>query len=188
MKDKFIIFDRDGVINVEKSYLYKVEEFEYEKGVVEGLLELKKLGYKFIIITNQAGIARGYYSEEDYLKLEKYISDDLRSKGIDIEKTYFCPHHPEGTGKYKKECQCRKPGKGNFIKAVNEFNIDVKNSYMVGDRVTDLIPAEELGFNTVLLQTGYGKRNIEKIKEKKLNPVILENMPEFIKHIKNTKN
>ena len=68
MKRKFIIFDRDGVINIEKSYLYKIEDFEYEKGIIEGLTELKKLGYSFIIITNQAGIARGYYTEEEYLK------------------------------------------------------------------------------------------------------------------------
>ena len=73
MKRKFIIFDRDGVINIEKSYLYKIEDFEYEKGIIEGLTELKKLGYSFIIITNQAGIARGYYTEEEYLKLEKFI-------------------------------------------------------------------------------------------------------------------
>jgi len=86
-KNKFILFDRDGVINIEKSYLYKIEDFEYESGVIEGLEKLKKLGYRFLIITNQAGIARGYYTEEDYLKLEKFIMEDLKNKGIKIEKT-----------------------------------------------------------------------------------------------------
>lgn len=80
MTNKFIIFDRDGVINIEKNYLYKIEDFEYENGVVESLKELGKLGYKFIIITNQAGIAKGYYTEEDYYKLEKFIINDLNKK------------------------------------------------------------------------------------------------------------
>ena len=75
-KNRFILFDRDGVINIEKSYLYKIEDFEYESGVIEGLEKLKKLGYRFLIITNQAGIARGYYTEEDYLKLEKFMTED----------------------------------------------------------------------------------------------------------------
>ena len=187
MKRKFIIFDRDGVINIEKSYLYKIEDFEYEKGIIEGLTELKKLGYSFIIITNQAGIARGYYTEEEYLKLEKFIMDDFKSKGIIIEKTYFCPHHPEGIGKYRKECSCRKPNKGNFLKAIDEFDIDVKNSYMIGDRVTDLIPASKLGFKTVLLKTGYGIKNVTKIDENNLNSLIMENIMEFVQYIKNGK-
>ena len=187
MKRRFIIFDRDGVINIEKSYLHRIKDFEYENGVIEGLKELKKLGYKFIIITNQAGIAKGYYTEEDYLKLEKFITDDLLSEGIIMEKTYYCPHHPEGIGKYRKECTCRKPGKGNFLKAVDEFDIDIESSYMVGDRVTDLIPAEELGFKTVLVKTGYGIENVGKVKERNLKSLIVENIPEFVYYMKNEK-
>ena len=187
MTNKFIIFDRDGVINIEKNYLYKIEDFEYENGVVESLKELEKLGYKFVIITNQAGIAKGYYTEEDYYKLEKFIINDLNKKGIVIEKTYFCPHHPKGIGKYRKNCECRKPNKQNFLKAINEFNIDVKNSYMIGDRITDLIPAKELGFNTVLVKTGYGLKNIKEIEEKNLKSLIMENIPEFVDYIKNKK-
>lgn len=180
MKDnKFILFDRDGVINVEKSYLYKIEDFEYETGVIEGLKKLKKLGYRFLIITNQAGIAREYYTEEDYLKLEKFIMDDLKNKGIEIEKTYYCPHHPEGKGIYRKECECRKPGVGNFLKAINEFSIDVENSFMVGDRITDLIPAEKLGFKTVIVKTGYGMENIFKLADYSLKSLVVENVNEF---------
>ena len=89
MKNKFVLLDRDGVINVEKSYLYKIDEFEYETGVLEGLKILRDLGYKFAIITNQAGIARGYYSEDDYFKLQNFIEKDLLKNGIKIEKTYF---------------------------------------------------------------------------------------------------
>ena len=178
-ENKFILFDRDGVINVEKSYLYKIEDFEYETGVIEGLKKLKKLGYRFLIITNQAGIAKGYYTEEDYLKLEKFIMDDLENRGIKIEKTYYCPHHPEGKGIYHKECECRKPNIGNFLKAINEFFIDVEKSFMVGDRITDLIPAEKLGFKTVMVKTGYGMENISKLTDYGLKSLVVENVNEF---------
>jgi len=178
-KNKFILFDRDGVINIEKSYLYKIEDFEYESGVIEGLEKLKKLGYRFLIITNQAGIARGYYTEEDYLKLEKFIMEDLKNKGIKIEKTYYCPHHPEGKGNYGIECDCRKPNTGNFLKAIEEFQIDVKKSFMVGDRITDLIPAEKLGFKSVLVKTGYGMKNISKLADNGLKSLVVGSISEF---------
>ena len=83
-RNKFILLDRDGVINVEKSYLYKIKDFEYEFGVIKGLKKLKEFGYRFIIITNQAGIAKGYYTENEYLKLEEFIHSDLLMKGINI--------------------------------------------------------------------------------------------------------
>lgn len=185
MKNKFVLLDRDGVINVEKSYLYKIDEFEYETGVLEGLKILRDLGYKFAIITNQAGIARGYYSEDDYFKLQNFIEKDLLKNGIKIEKTYFCPHHPDGIGKYKMDCECRKPNTGNFLKAIKEFNIDVEKSYMIGDRVTDLIPADKLGFKTVLVETGYGLKNIEKLKENNLKSEIYKNILDFAEKLKN---
>ena len=105
--------------------------------------------------------------------------DDLKNKGIEIEKTYYCPHHPEGEGIYRKECECRKPNVGNFLKAINEFSIDVENSFMVGDRITDLIPAEKLGFKTVMVKTGYGLENISKLADYGLDSLVVENINEF---------
>ena len=179
MKNKFVLLDRDGVINIEKSYLHKIEDFEYEKNVVEGLLKLRDLGYRFAIITNQAGIARGYYTEEDYLKLQSFIEDDLFKKGIKIEKSYFCPHHPNVTGKYGIECDCRKPNTGNFELAVKEFDIDVKNSFMIGDKITDLIPAEKLGITPVLVKTGYGLESLKKLEGTKLNSIVVNDILDF---------
>ena len=179
MKNKFVLLDRDGVINIEKSYLHKIEDFEYEKNVVEGLLKLRDLGYRFAIITNQAGIARGYYTEEDYLKLQSFIEDDLFKKGIKIEKSYFCPHHPNVTGKYGIECNCRKPNTGNFELAIKEFDIDVKNSFMIGDKITDLIPAEKLGITPVLVKTGYGLESLKKLEGTKLNSIVVNDILDF---------
>lgn len=188
MKNKFVLLDRDGVINIEKSYLHKIEDFEYEKNVVEGLLKLRDLGYRFAIITNQAGIARGYYTEEDYLKLQSFIEDDLFKKGIKIEKSYFCPHHPNVTGKYGIECDCRKPNTGNFELAVKEFDIDVKNSFMIGDKITDLIPAEKLGITPVLVKTGYGLESLKKLEGTKLNSIVVNDILDFSEVLKNMRN
>ena len=188
MKNKFVLLDRDGVINIEKSYLHKIEDFEYEKNVVEGLLKLRDLGYKFAIITNQAGIARGYYTEEGYLKLQSFIEDDLFKKGIKIEKSYFCPHHPNVTGKYGVECDCRKPNTGNFELAIKEFDIDVKNSFMIGDKITDLIPAEKLGITPVLVKTGYGLESLKKLEGTKLNSIVVNDILDFSEVLKNMRN
>ena len=188
MKNKFVLLDRDGVINIEKSYLHKIEDFEYEKNVVEGLLKLRDLGYRFAIITNQAGIARGYYTEEDYLKLQSFIEDDLFKKGIKIEKSYFCPHHPNVTGKYGIECDCRKPNTGNFELAIKEFEIDVKNSFMIGDKITDLIPAEKLGITPVLVKTGYGLESLKKLEGTKLNSIVVNDILDFSEVLKNMRN
>lgn len=188
MKNKFVLLDRDGVINIEKSYLHKIEDFEYEKNVVEGLLKLRDLGYRFAIITNQAGIARGYYTEEGYLKLQSFIEDDLFKKGIKIEKSYFCPHHPNVTGKYGVECDCRKPNTGNFELAIKEFDIDVKNSFMIGDKITDLIPAEKLGITPVLVKTGYGLESLKKLEGTKLNSIVVNDILDFSEVLKNMRN
>ena len=186
---KVVLLDRDGTIirDPQDERVDKEEKIELFPDSIKALKLLAENNFSAILITNQAGIAKGYYTEEDYYKLEKFIINDLNKKGIVIEKTYFCPHHPKGIGKYRKNCECRKPNKQNFLKAINEFNIDVKNSYMIGDRITDLIPAKELGFNTVLVKTGYGLKNIKEIEEKNLKSLIMENIPEFVDYIKNKK-
>ena len=185
--EKYIFLDRDGTINVEKHYLHKIEDFEYEAGVLKALEELQKLGYKFIIVTNQAGIAKGQYTESDYLILEEFIENDLREKGIIIQKTYHCPHHPQGKSPYNVNCDCRKPKTGMFLEAIEEFDIDIENSYMVGDRFTDLKPADELGIYPVLIKTGYGTDQLnslvesnENIEEKFKRVMVVENLIDLL--------
>lgn len=164
---KCIFLDRDGTINVEKNYLYKIEDFEFEKNVKKGLKKLQDLGYLLIIVTNQSGIARGFYTEEDLKKLNHYIKMELKKESIDILEFYYCPHHKEkGIGKYKIECECRKPKSGMLEKAISDYNIDRNSSFMIGDNISDLLAGKNAGVRGILVKTGYGSKNIQKATEK----------------------
>ena len=129
--NKSIFLDRDGTINIDKSYLYKIEDWEFIEGVVEGLQILQKLGFKLIVIANQSGIARGYYTEEDAHKVFDYMINELKKRGVIIEKVYYCPHIGD-------ECECRKPKLGLFYQAQRDFDIDFSKSYAIGDKLRDL--------------------------------------------------
>ncbi len=167
--NKAIILDRDGTINVEKDYLHKIEDFEFEKGVIEGLKILSQLGYIFIVVTNQSGIARGYYSEEDLEILNNHIGEILLKEGIKIEKFYYCPHHPEkGVGKYKVECNCRKPNPGMLEEAIKEFNIDREKSFMIGDNISDIEAGIRAKVTPILVETGHGVEHLKKVDEMKV--------------------
>ncbi|MGL4642443.1 D-glycero-beta-D-manno-heptose 1,7-bisphosphate 7-phosphatase [Cetobacterium sp.] len=158
---KVIFLDRDGTINVEKSYLHKWEDFEFEKNVIDGLKELKKMGYEFIVVTNQSGIARGYYSEDDLKALNNEMVKELKKHDIDILECYYCPHHPEkGLDQYKKNCDCRKPNPGMLLEGIKKYNVDIENSFMIGDKKSDLEAGKKAGLKSILILTGYGK-NIE---------------------------
>ena len=108
-------------------------------------------------------------------------------KGIKIEKSYFCPHHPNVTGKYGIECNCRKPNTGNFELAIEEFDIDVKNSFMIGDKITDLIPAKKLGIMPVLVKTGYGLKSLEELGGTGLDPMVVDDILDFADNIEKYK-
>lgn len=136
--NKAIFLDRDGTINVEKNYLHCIEDFEFIPGVIEALKIFQDLGYCLIIVTNQSGIARGYYTEEDFEHLTLWMVKQLEKQGIIITAVYYCPHHPRGSVKeFIQECDCRKPKTGMFQKAAREHAISLKDSYAVGDKIRD---------------------------------------------------
>lgn len=136
--NKAIFLDRDGTINVEKNYLYKIEDFEFLPGVIEALNKLQDAGFLLIIITNQSGIGRGYYTENDFKKLNDWMVLTLKERGVTINAVYFCPHLPDAKIlKYRTDCECRKPKLGMYLKAINDFDIDLSLSYAIGDKIRD---------------------------------------------------
>lgn len=136
--NKAIFLDRDGTINVEKNYLYRKEDFEFLPGAVEGLKLLQKAGYLLIIITNQSGIGRGYYTDQDFQKLNDWMLGDLKSKNVIIADVYYCPHLPDAKVEaYRMDCECRKPKLGLFQKAIIDHNVDLSLSYAIGDKIRD---------------------------------------------------
>ncbi len=135
---KAVFLDRDGVINEDKGYVYKIKDFKFLKGVLNGLKILSKNKYLIIIITNQSGIGRGLYKTTDFINLTNYMRKIIYNYGSKIDDIYFCPHHPiYGLGKYKKICNCRKPKPGMIIRAVSNWSINKKKSFMIGDKKTD---------------------------------------------------
>ncbi len=155
--DKVVFLDRDGTINVEKNYLYKPEEFEFIEGAIEGIKLLNDEGYKVVVVSNQAGVARGYYTEAEVDALHDYINSQLAKENAHIDYFFYCPHHPEnGVGKYKIDCDCRKPEIGMFIKSEEHFNVDKSQSWMIGDNQGDIEAGNKYGVRTVLVATGYG--------------------------------
>ena len=179
---KVIFLDRDGTINVEKSYLHKWEDFEFEKNAIEGLKELKNLGYEFIVVTNQSGIGRGYYTEEDLVTLNNQMTEKLKEFGIEILECFYCPHHPEkGIGKYKVDCNCRKSNPGMLLEGIKKYNVDIDNSFMIGDKKGDLEAGKKAGLKSILVLTGYGKKIEEEVKE---NYLIAKDLLEVVTILK----
>lgn len=160
-----IFLDRDGTINVDKSYLYRHEDFEFLPGAVDGLRALKAAGYLLVVATNQSGIARGYYTEEDYLTLERWFLRKMESLGAAVDAVYHCPHLPDAAvPRYRADCGCRKPALGMFEQAIRELDIDPDGSAAIGDRERDLAVCKKYaGMRGFLLYAGDEKKesNIE---------------------------
>ncbi len=163
MKQKAVFLDRDGVINVDKGYVHKIEDFQFYPGVFEALKLLQDAGYKLLIVTNQSGIALDYYTEEDFFRLTDYMLSEFKKRGINIDKVYYCPHHENGTNpKYTKKCDCRKPASGMIRQGIKEFNIDPSKSFLVGDKENDIKAAHKEGIKAILVKTGQGLKYIDK--------------------------
>jgi D-glycero-D-manno-heptose 1,7-bisphosphate phosphatase len=153
MANKALFLDRDGVINKEINYLHKIEDFEFIEGIFDLCRYFKEKGYLIIVVTNQSGIARGYYSHEQFDILTSWMTDEFAKKNIIVNKVYYCPHHPDISG----ACECRKPDIGMFIEAQKEFDIDLKNSIMVGDNERDIEAALKAGVESTYLFDEYNK-------------------------------
>ena len=165
-KKPAVFLDRDGTINVEKHYLHKVEDFEFIPGALQAIKTLKNAGYSVVVVTNQSGIARGYFSFDDVTRLHEHIQKELAVAGTAIDAFYLCPHHPEkGLGKFRKECDCRKGKPGLLFQASADLDIDLPRSFMVGDKLADIEAGENAGCQPILVLTGYGRESRLRIDE-----------------------
>ena len=182
---KAIFLDRDGTINVEKDYIYKSEDLVFEEGTIEALKTFKNLGYILIVISNQSGIARGYFTEEDLNIFNNNMNEILKRNGIEIIEFYCCPHHPDGIGEYKKVCECRKPNNKMIEDAIKKYNIAREKSYMIGDKTSDIGAGLKSNLKTVLVKTGYGLKDMEKID--KNETLVCENLKDFSEILKREK-
>jgi D-glycero-D-manno-heptose 1,7-bisphosphate phosphatase len=154
-KRRALFLDRDGVINQEIGYLSRVDQVQFLPGVFDLCRKAKELGYLLVIITNQAGIARGHYSENDFLVLMDWMTARFSENGAPIDKVYYCPYHPEfGVGFYKRESSDRKPGPGMLLQAAVDLNLDLGQCILVGDRSTDIRAGASAGVGLLFLLQG----------------------------------
>ncbi|MUI54029.1 D-glycero-beta-D-manno-heptose 1,7-bisphosphate 7-phosphatase [Aliivibrio fischeri] len=156
MSKPAVFIDRDGVINVDHGYVHKRDDFEYIDGVFEATKKLKEMGYLLVLVTNQSGIARGMFTEDQFEILTEWMDWNFADNGVDFDGIYYCPHHPEATvEKYKEACDCRKPNPGMLVSAQRFLDIDMENSIMIGDKKEDMMAAQAAGVGTrILVRTG----------------------------------
>lgn len=151
-----IFLDRDGTLNVDHGYVSDIDHFQFIDGAIEALRLLKQRGFLLVLVTNQSGIARGYFSEDDFLQLTEWMDWSLADRGVDLDGIYYCPHHPQATvDAWRQTCNCRKPQPGMLLEAQQALGIDMARSVMVGDRLADIDAGWAAGVGTtVLVRTG----------------------------------
>ena len=155
MSNKAFFFDRDGTLNVEVGYLYEIDKFKWIDGAVEAIKFCNDNRYLVIVVTNQSGIARGFYSETEVQQLHQYMNEELAHFNAHIDAFYYCPHHPQGTvDKYRLDCDCRKPKPKMIEDACRDYNIDKTKSFMIGDALRDVECAKSAGLKSVLFTGG----------------------------------
>jgi len=182
---KAIFLDRDGTINKEKNYVHRIDDFELIPGALEALKLLTSHNISIYIVTNQAGIAKGYFTEEQFKELTKYMVDWFKDEGISIEDVLFCPHHPEGIiPDYTMSCRCRKPGT-MLIENIMKLNgISTNETVLVGDKNTDIDAGVNLGMTTYLVRTGYGESHQADTRATYVMPDILSVVKHLIQDVR----
>lgn len=175
MTNKALFLDRDGIINVDHGYAYKPEQIDFVAGIFELCHLFQQRGYLILVVTNQSGIARGYYSEQDFLDLSDWMTQEFALRGITISEFFYCPHHPDkGQSAYVQACDCRKPKPGMLFNAIAKYELSPQQCIMIGDKESDMLAAQRAGLqqgHLVTKKTDIGKG---------LN--ITETSQQFIKH------
>ncbi|MBW1683202.1 MAG: HAD family hydrolase [Deltaproteobacteria bacterium] len=156
-----VFLDRDGTVNEQMGYINHPSRFVMLPGAAEAIARLNHAGYLVIVVTNQSGVARGYFPEELVVEVHAMLKQMLGRRGAHVDGIYYCPHHPRGKVEgYRKTCECRKPGTGLVKRACKDFEIDMACSFMVGDRYSDVEMGHRLGLPSVMVKTGYGRGDL----------------------------
>jgi D-glycero-D-manno-heptose 1,7-bisphosphate phosphatase len=174
---KAVFLDKDGTLHDNKEgYLYKPEDIDFLPGVLDGLKKLQDAGFRLVIVTQQSGIGRGYYTRADFQKLMDWMSDQFGQSDVEIEGVYLCPHHPNDN------CECRKPRTGMFLQAGKELNIPLDSeSWSVGDGERDVIAGKRVGLSTILISNSKSEKSCEEADYQ------VKSFPEAVKTILSTK-
>jgi D-glycero-D-manno-heptose 1,7-bisphosphate phosphatase len=152
-----VFLDRDGTINEEVGYLDRLEKLRLVPGAAEAIRLINRSGMKAVVVTNQSGVARGFFTEAFVDEVHAHLREMLREEGASLDGFYFCPHHPlEGRGVYLRHCNCRKPSPGLLLQAIEELSLEPECSYMIGDTLKDIEAASRIGAKGILVRTGYG--------------------------------
>ena len=155
MPNKAIFFDRDGTLNVDVDYLHDPADFVWTEGAIDAVRWANEHGYLAIVVTNQSGVARGYFPESDVSRLHEWMNTELQKHGAHIDAFYYCPHHPEAKlAAYRRDCDCRKPAPGLLLRALREHDVDPGASLMIGDAPRDIAGAAQAGIRGVLYEGG----------------------------------
>jgi D-glycero-D-manno-heptose 1,7-bisphosphate phosphatase len=150
-----IFFDRDGVLNKDRDYVYKIDDWYWIEGAIEAIKRCNELDYYVFVVTNQSGIGRGYYTEEDVHTIHTYMEDELKNHGAHIDAIRYCPHHRDALIiEYQMECKCRKPAPGMLRDLLSCWPVDISRSVLVGDKPTDLEAAKQAGIEALLYKGG----------------------------------
>lgn len=152
-----VFLDRDGVLNVERGYVHRIEDFEWLPGVTDALRRLADSGFELVVVTNQAGIAKGLYDEAQYRRLTRHMREQLDREGIALAGVYHCPHHPQAAlPAYARSCECRKPAPGLLLRAADELGLDLGRSFLVGDKLSDTAAGRAAGVRwNLLVRSGH---------------------------------
>ncbi|UNK48884.1 HAD family hydrolase [Lysobacter sp. S4-A87] len=156
-----LFLDRDGIINIDHGYVHRPERTELVPGIFELVASARELGYLPIVVTNQAGIGRGLYTEQEFLAYTAWLHQQFRDQGAPLVATYYCPHHPiAGRGEFLVRCTCRKPAPGMFLRAISDYSLDARTSAMIGDKESDIEAARAAGVESVLLASSKDVKDI----------------------------
>jgi len=156
-KNRALFLDRDGVLNHEVGYLYRPADVRWVEGIIPLCQTAQSLGYKLVVVTNQSGIARGLYTQQDFDSLMHFMRAELSRHGVTLDAVYHCPYHPEGIGEYKRDHEDRKPSPGMLFRAARDLSLDLTHSILVGDRCSDIAAANAAGLRQAFLLSGTEK-------------------------------